>query len=296
MGRWHRRSERLGCAILDAVLGLSIASRTVGWVLIDATSGASDDMRDTTGAKLAGEELSVTGYGGLDAGSISAHAMAIVSRLQPILTAGDPRIRGVGVTWGADAVAAAALVMDILADAGFDNVIAVRPHPADRSSSAQTTDMPAGAHLMAAREAALNSVACVQFGHPQPDDVPTNLDAALRSAPIRSQRLSYAGARAALAAGALTFVVSLSAVLSPHLGPAEDVQPTHRVASAPTTPEAPLPAPEAPSEPPVAAVPLGALWEADEAPALPPVVAPQPSGHRSLLSRVREHMPHLPGR
>lgn len=263
---------------MDTVLGLSITSTTLGWALLDA--------RDTAGAPLAGEELRVARRGGGDAGSIAAYASAIVARLHPVLTGTDLRIRGIGVAFGPDAVAAAALVLERLAAAGFADLTTVRP--------VQSGDAP-----LPARHAALAPLTSVLRTPPPPVDDPAGLDCDPVTPP---RRLSYTGAAAMLAGGAITLVVSLSVVLSPHLGPAEPVasapatSTAARAAGAVSAPRQPVHVqPEAPEAP----VPMGALWErppAGEVPVPPPVlVAPAPSGPRSLLDRMREHLPHLPG-
>lgn len=269
---------------MDTVLGLSITSTTVGWVLADATPSAAGPA----GAVLAGEELSVAGSAGADAGSLSAYATAIVARLQPILTSGELLIRGIGVCWGADAGATAAVVVEILTGAGFDNVVPIRPGPADAALGGQ----------LPAHRAALAAVSCPEVDCPVPEEIPDGLDIC-DATPARSAQLSYAGARAMLVAGAVTLVTSLSVVLSPHLGPA---QPVSRVTAIPVAVQAtgPAPAPQPvppPLELPEAPTPMGSLWETPPAVAAPapPAVVPQPSGPRSLLERVRDHLPHLPG-
>lgn len=81
---------------MDTVLGLSITSTTVGWVLLEAPAGTPDPA----GEPLAGEELSVARPAGVDAGSTTAYASAIVARLQPILTSGELAIRVSGCAGG----------------------------------------------------------------------------------------------------------------------------------------------------------------------------------------------------
>lgn len=164
--------------------------------------------------------------------------------------------------------------MEILTDAGFDNVVAARPGPAQR--------------------AALAAVTHPALDHSAPAEISCGLDGC-DPAPVRTAQLSYAGARAILVAGAVTLVVSLSVVLSPHLGPA---QPASRATATPVAARAAGPAPQPappPLELPEAPTPLGSLWENPPAVDVGPPPVPQPGGSRSLLERVREHLPHLPG-
>lgn len=270
---------------MDTVLGLSITATTVSWVLVDGARGGAAPA----GEVLAGEQLSVARPAGLDAGSVCEYATAIVAHLQPILTSDEQEIRGIGVCWGTDATAAAALVMEILAGSGFDGVVPVRPG---------RPDDPTSGHLLA-REAALAAVRCPEPIHPLPETIPADPDDGERP-PTRSAQLSYAGARALLVAGAVTLVTSVAVVLSPHLGPAPAVS---RATPTPVSARAAAPGPGSrPPGLPETPTPLGALWEAppagDTAPSpvvAPQSVAPQPDGSRSLLDRVRDHLPHLPG-
>ncbi|MEO6793458.1 MAG: hypothetical protein ABI253_08450 [Mycobacterium sp.] len=109
--------------------------------------------------------------------------------------------------------------------------------------------------------------------------------------------LSYVGALIMLAGGAVTFVASLSAALSLQLGPGKDlhdVRPAEHVTVARVAaPAAPTPPPAAPAprgEVPEAPVEFGSLWDG------PAVVPGPPAPPPSLLDRVRERMPRLPGR
>lgn len=114
----------------------------------------------------------------------------------------------------------------------------------------------------------------------------------------RSMSLSYAGALTMLTGGAVTFVASVSAALSLQLGPSKELpevrQPEHvtvaRVASPAAAPPA---APVAPAELPEPTAELGSLWDG---PAVEPGPPAPPPGEPSLLDRVRERMPRLPGR
>ncbi|HET9877553.1 MAG TPA: hypothetical protein VFQ37_17640 [Mycobacterium sp.] len=160
-----------------------------------------------------------------------------------------------------------------------------------------------GAHLALAHGAALALAPCAEFAETPLDGAPVDFD----RGPVRSRTLSYAGALTMLVAGVLTFVVSLSTALSLQLIPAKELPPAEQVAHGSTTPSvaraaapAVTPSPALPEAP----VSLGSLWEGAPAedggaasvrPPAPTAVAPQPSGPRSLLNRVLEHMPHLRG-
>ncbi len=95
---------------------------TVGWVLADGA--------DTDGATLAHEEFTVGRHGGGigagNTGNASAEAAAAVLQLRTLVEAQGLRLRGVGVTWSADAAAEAALLLESLTDAELDNVVPVR--------------------------------------------------------------------------------------------------------------------------------------------------------------------------
>ncbi|MEB3022045.1 DUF7159 family protein [[Mycobacterium] crassicus] len=150
-----------------------------------------------------------------------------------------------------------------------------------------------GAQQALARGAALALTPHVDLTGPPIEGVTGGLDIE----PARRMSLSYAGALTMLAGGAVTFVASLSAALSLQLGPSKDVpavRPTEHVTVARVAvPAAPPPAPriEPPAPPEAAPVEFGSLWDA---PAVAP--APPPAGQPSLLDRVRQHIPRLPGR
>lgn len=362
---------------MDTVLGLSLTSTTVGWALVDGA--------DIDGATLACEEFGIPHNGGFGTGDVSARVAAVVSRVRAMLQAQGLRLRGIGVTWSGDVAADAALVLESLTDAGFENVAPVRFSRAAElltggigpivgseqaavcviEPNLATIVMPegrgddtpavaecsidglgdviswltglfatggwrpgvlvvagagagldklgrrldaklsvpvfvqAGAQLALARGAALVLGPYAEFAGAPLDETPGGL-----YLPVRTRPLSYAGALTMLVGGVLTFVVSVSAALSLHLGPGQSPEPAGRVANASVTPtvaravapatppvKAPKPSTEL-SETPAA---FGALLARAPAEAPPPPIAPQPSGPRSLLSRVLGHMPHLPG-
>ncbi len=99
---------------------------TVGWVLADG--------QDVDGAMLAGDEFAIRRpAGGTGAGNVSAQVAAAVLRLQDALEMQGRRLHGVGVTWSGEAAAEAALLLESLSGAGFDNVVPVRFHQAAES-------------------------------------------------------------------------------------------------------------------------------------------------------------------
>ena len=110
--------ERLRCKILDAVLGLSVTPTTVGWVLAEG-HGAD-------GTILEHRELALRGGRGPRAADAAEETAAEVLRAHSIAAAGDHRLRVIGVTWNDEASAQAALLLELLTDAGFDNVVPVR--------------------------------------------------------------------------------------------------------------------------------------------------------------------------
>lgn len=109
----------MGRAILDTVLGLAITPSTIGWVMADA--GGSDCPT------VIGEEVSVAvGDAGPDAVDLAAQASAVADQLRTMLAARGERLHGVAVTWSDEAAVGAALLLESLADAGFEHVVPVR--------------------------------------------------------------------------------------------------------------------------------------------------------------------------
>lgn len=248
---------------MDTVLGLSMTPTTVGWVLADG--------QDADGATLARDEFAVQPRsGGVDAVNASEQAAAAVLRVQTMVETQGERLRGVGVTWSADAVTEAALLVESLTDAGFDNVVPVRLRQAAESQASQAqlalpAVVEAEAQLALARGAALAlepgaELNTVSTEH-QREQAPTTDHG---TAGVRSRTLSYTGALTLLVAGVVTFVVSLSIALSLQLTPTKESPPVHQVANAPATPPIaqpvvppvarvappPVPAPEIPAEAP----------------------------------------------
>lgn len=115
----------MGRAILDTVLGLAITPSTIGWVMADA--GGSDCPT------VIGDEMCVAdGDAGPDAVALAAQASAVADQLRTMLAARGERLHGVAVAWSDDAAVGAALLLETLADAGFEHVVPVRYSQAAR--------------------------------------------------------------------------------------------------------------------------------------------------------------------
>jgi hypothetical protein len=96
---------------VDTVLGVSITSTGVGWVLAD---GSADDD-----ATLDHDAFDV------EAGDTSQHAVA-VRGAQAIAAATGNEIRSIGVTFTHDAEPAARQLLESLRESGYDNLVEVR--------------------------------------------------------------------------------------------------------------------------------------------------------------------------
>lgn len=114
--------DRLRCENLDTVLGLSVTPSTVGWVLAEG-HGADGTILDHREVQLT--EGSHNSHG-VRAVSTAQQVTAEVLRVREAADAVDHRLRVVGVTWSDEAAAQAALLLEALTDAGFDNVVPVR--------------------------------------------------------------------------------------------------------------------------------------------------------------------------
>lgn len=153
-----------------------------------------------------------------------------------------------------------------------------------------------GAQQALARGAALALAPHADLTGPPIADGPAGLDVDA----ARPMSLSYVGALAMLAGGAVTFVASLSAALSLQLGPGKEL---HEVRPADHVTVARVAAPAASAPPPAAPAPRGQAPVVSEAPVEfgslwdgPAVVPGPPAPPPSLLDRVRDRMPRLPGR
>jgi hypothetical protein len=107
---------------LDTVLGLSLTSTSVGWVLVEG--------RDADGTILDHDDFEVRFGAGVQAVNTSEQASAAVLDAQAAATSDDQRLHVVGVTWSDEAAAGSALLLESLTDAGFDNIVPVRLHEA----------------------------------------------------------------------------------------------------------------------------------------------------------------------
>lgn len=103
---------------MDTVLGLSMTPTIVGWVLVDG--------HDADGTILDHDDFAVRTGGGMRAIDTAEHVAAAVFRAQELAASLDRRIHVIGVTWSDDASAEAALLLESLTGAGFDNVVPVR--------------------------------------------------------------------------------------------------------------------------------------------------------------------------
>jgi hypothetical protein len=347
---------------LDTVLGLSLTSTSVGWVLVEG--------RAADGTILDHDDFEVRPATGLQAVYTSEQASSAVLDAQAAAAGHDQRMHVVGVTWSDEAAAESALLLESLADAGFENIVPVRLHDAcdnlaraiapmvgydkaavcmldgestivvmvdscdddaqtavkelsggpgalvhwltalfDRSSwqpggivivgpdedleslsrrLKKTVPVPvithSGAELALARGAALASAQNTEFT----DDAMAETVGNWRRDRKASRQNSYAGALTMLAAGAATFVASLSLAVGPHLVPhrSGSVQPVvHRAAPVAVIHAPPPPAVEKPASPaprpalkeePVQAPVIAPEPVAAPAPAQPPVAAPVP--------------------
>jgi hypothetical protein len=360
---------------LDTVLGLSLTPTTVGWVLAEG-HGADGTILDHN-------ELQLREGRGVRAVGTANQMAEEVLRVDEEAAANNRRLRVIGVTWNDAAAAEAALLMETLTDAGFDNVVPVRfleavetladaiapvigfdqtavcimdqdhatvvmvdTHGIERQRATKQlsggfdglrtwlTEMferdgwrPGGvvvvgsnddinqlswqlekvlpvpvfaqtmAQVTVARGAALAAAQSTEFTDAElvaDIEVPT-------AAPARRRRLSYTGAVTALAAGAVTFVSSLSLAVGLQLMPDKDSGARHEH-STPHVAEASAPA-AVPSPP--AATPVG-----QELPAAPGNVGeptaqpaapveqqgstepkPDPSERSPYLTRRLEHIP-----
>ena len=331
---------------MDTVLGLSLTSSSVGWVLVEG--------RDADGSILDHDDFEVAATAGVQAVYTSEQASAAVLHAQAAAVGFDQRLHVVGVTWGDESAAESALLLESLTDAGFDNVVPIRLHDAcdvlaraiapvvgydkaavcvldgestivvmvdtcddepqtaikqlsggpghlvhwltalfDRSSwqpggivivgadeeldalsrrLKQTVPVPVitqtGAELALARGAALASAHSTEFTDTEMVEA---VDSWKRGQEASRQH-SYAGALTMLAAGAVTFVASLSLAIGPHLVPDRGTGPVQPVVHR----AAPAPVAVAPA-PPLAAVKAPAARPAPQpAPAKEPAPAVQP--------------------
>lgn len=360
---------------LDTVLGLSVTSTAVGWVLAEG-HGADGTILDH-------QELALRAGRGVRAVSTAEQVVDEVLRVDTAAAASDHRLRVIGVTWYDDASAQAALVLEALTDAGFDNVVPIRfleaietlaqaiapvigyeqtavcilDHDATTVVMVDTHDgetqtatkhvrggldglarwltgmfdrdgwQPGGvvvvgadidgfswqlekalpvpvfvqsmAQVTIARGAALSAARSTEFTDEQ---LVEHHSEPLSAAPARQRHLSYSGALTALAAGAITFVGSVSLAVGIHVGPAS--APAAKHTTHPATPQAaeaakavaPLPAapqvkrPAAHAQPP-AGEPAPAPAAPEEQAGIDGDRQPDSGNGQPYLTRVLEHIP-----
>jgi hypothetical protein len=353
--------------ILDAVLGLSVTPTTVGWVLAE---GHSAD-----GTILDHRELKLRAGPGVRAMGTANQVTEEVLRINAAAAASDHRLRVIGVTWNDDGSAQAALLLESLTDAGFDNVVPIRlleavetlaqaiapvigyeqtavcilehewatvvmvdTHDGQTRTAVKNvrggldgltswlTGMfdrnawrPAGvvvvgadddidafsgqlekalpvpvfgqsmAQVTIARGAALAAAQSTEFTDEQlVSDISDPSER--KAAPSRSRRLSYTGAATALAAGAVTFVASLSLAVGLQLAPDRHSGTSGSVVHTPTPQVAEAGTPAVP--PPAEAEPQASRPQRliSDLPATQPGGG-DPNGQAPSPRRVLEHIP-----
>jgi len=95
-----------------------VTSTAVGWVLAEG--------HDAGGTILDHREMPLQAGRGVRAVSTAEQVTDEVLRVERLAAANEQRIRVIGVTWTDDAAAQAALLVEALTDAGFDNIVPVR--------------------------------------------------------------------------------------------------------------------------------------------------------------------------
>src|SRR5262249_29461625 len=96
----------------------SVTPATLGWVLAEG-HGADGTILDH-------QELALRAGRGVLAVSTAEQVADEVLRVDALAAASNHHLRVIGVTWNDEAPAQAALVVEALTDAGFDNVVPVR--------------------------------------------------------------------------------------------------------------------------------------------------------------------------
>ncbi|OBH48186.1 DUF7159 family protein [Mycobacterium mantenii] len=363
---------------MDTVLGLSVTPTTVGWVLAEG-HGADGTILDH-------QELALRAGHGVRAVSTAEQVVDEVLRVDTTAAASDQRLRVIGVTWNDGASAQAALVLEALTDAGFDNVVPVRfleavetlaqaiapvigyeqtavcildhdwttvvmvdTHDGETQTATKhvrggfdgltrwltgmferngwqpggvvvvgghsdidglswelekTLPVPVFVQSMAqvtiARGAALSAARSTEFTDEQ---LVEHISQPI-PAPTQKRQLSYAGAVTALAAGAITFVGSVSLAVGIHVGPASaHAAPKHatrppapQIAEAAVAAVAPVPAapqikPSAPQAKQPAGEPVSEPSAPEEQPAAGGERQSDGDGRQTYLTRVLEHIP-----
>jgi hypothetical protein len=360
---------------LDTVLGLSLTPTTVGWVLAEG-HGADGTILDH-------QELGLRAGRGVQVIRTAEQVADEVLRVNALAAASDSRLRIIGLTWNDDSAAQAALLLEALTDAGFDNVVPVRlldavetlaraiapvigydqtavcilehewatvvmvdTHDGETQTAVRhvgggcdgltswlsgmferrngwrpggvvvvgadrdinefsrqlekALPVPVFAQTMAqvtiARGAALAAARSTEFTD---EHLVAHLgEPAAEAPPPPRKKFSYTGAATALAAGAITFVFSLSLAVGIQLAPTSqhapakrmDHEPAPQIAEAIASP--PAAAPIAPQSKTTAGetapAPEAGPREQDDAPA---EQQPDPNARQPHLTRVLEHIP-----
>ncbi len=107
---------------MDTVLGLSLTSTSVGWVLVEG--------RDADGTILDHDDFQAGTGSAMRVVTTSEQATAAVLDAQTTAANHDHRLHVIGVSWSDEAAAEAALLLESLTNAGFDNVVPIRLHEA----------------------------------------------------------------------------------------------------------------------------------------------------------------------
>ncbi len=361
---------------MDTVLGLSLTPTTLGWVLAEG-HGADGTILDH-------QELALRAGRGVRAVSTAEQVAEEVLRVDALAAASDHRLRVIGLTWNDEASAQAALLLEALTDAGFDNVVPVRQleavetlaraiapvigyeqtavcilehewatvvmvdtHDGETQTAVKHVRggfdglsgwlrgmfersgwRPGGvvvvgadsdidgfswqlekalpvpvfaqtiAQVTVARGAALAAARSTEFT----DEQLVAHISEPAAAPARPRRLSYAGAATALAAGAITFVSSLSLAVGIQLAPNSQPAPSKHAVHAPTpqiaegVAPAVAPPPEAAPTAPQSKAPAGEPAPDAGAPGeqqggAPAEQQPDPNAQQPYLTRVLEHIP-----
>ncbi|OBI94114.1 hypothetical protein A5660_01315 [Mycobacterium alsense] len=362
---------------MDTVLGLSLTPTTVGWVLAEG-HGADGTILDH-------RELGLRTRGGVRALSTAEQVADEVLRVDALAAAGDRRVRVIGLTWNDDASAQAALLLEALTDAGFDNVVPVRileavetlaraiapvigyaqtavailehecatvvmvdTHDGETQTAVKQVrggfdgltswlrgmfERPTGwrpggvvvvgadsdinglswqlekalpvpvfaqtmAQVTIARGTALAAARSTEFTDEQ---LVAHLGEPVAAPPAPRRRFSHAGAATALAAGAVTFVASVSLAVGIELAPTSQPTPARHQVHEPATQVAqaiappPAAAPIAPQSKPAAgetAPEAGPPREQTREQTEPPAdTQPDPNSRGPYLTRVLEHIP-----
>jgi hypothetical protein len=100
---------------MKTVLGLSVTSNSVGWVLLD---GPGID------AATLDQGIVDVSPGSVDDGATSK-CITVIQRVQAIAATSDHELKSIGLTWTADAAVTANTLLTSLPDLGFEEVVSV---------------------------------------------------------------------------------------------------------------------------------------------------------------------------